>query len=81
MTVYKIKKGEILQKKGDLNTKVYFVRSGLLRTYTLDSKGKEHIHNFGPENWVMLDYCPVNKPCDLYIDAIEDSEISIRENI
>lgn len=79
MKTFSVKKGEIIQKKGDINTKVYFVKSGLLRSYTLDEKGKEHIHNFGPENWVMLDYCPSNVPCELYIDAIENSIVSVRE--
>lgn len=79
METFQVKKGQILQKKGDINTKVYFVKTGLLRSYTLDEKGKEHIHNFGPEDWVMLDYCPSNLPCELYIDAIENSTVSVRE--
>ncbi|MFT4723186.1 MAG: CRP-like cAMP-binding protein, partial [Flavobacteriales bacterium] len=29
-----VKKGEILQRKGELNSKVYKVRSGLLRSYS-----------------------------------------------
>ena len=38
-----VKKGEILQHSGELNSKVYYVVSGLLRSYSIDKKGKEHI--------------------------------------
>jgi len=36
-----IKKGEILQKPGEFNSKIYQVVSGLLRSYSIDEKGKE----------------------------------------
>ncbi len=72
-----IKKGEILQRSGDTNSKVYYVISGLLRSYTIDDKGKEHIFMFAPENWIVADSLPKEEPCDLYIDAIEDSIIHV----
>ncbi len=72
-----VKKGEILQKSGDLNSKVYKVISGLLRSYSIDHKGKEHIFMFAPENWTIADSQPKEKPCDLYIDALEDSVIIV----
>ncbi|GAB5539488.1 MAG: Crp/Fnr family transcriptional regulator [Salibacteraceae bacterium] len=72
-----MKKGEILQKKGDFNTKVYQVQKGLLRSYILDEKGKEHIYMFGPENWLVTDNCKPDEPCTLYIDAIEDTELQL----
>lgn len=72
-----VQKGEILQRKGDLNTKVYFVKSGLLRSYTIDEKGKEHIFMFASENWLMADNVATDIPADLYIDALEESEIKI----
>lgn len=72
-----VKKGQILQKKGDINTKVYLVESGLLRSYTIDEKGKEHIYMFGPENWLVTDNCEPAIPCQLYIDAIEDSVLKV----
>ncbi len=70
-------KGEILQRSGELNTKVYHVHSGLLRSYTIDEKGKEHIFMFAPEGWVIADNISPDKPCDLYIDALEDSSITV----
>lgn len=74
-----VKKGEVLQRKGDLNSKIYVVKSGLLRSYTIDNKGKEHIFMFAPENWIIGDNTPPEKPSELYIDAIEDSIIIQRE--
>ena len=72
-----VKKGTILQRKGDINTKVYYVQKGLLRSYTIDEKGKEHIYMFGPENWLVTDNCDSKDPCQLFIDAIENSTINV----
>lgn len=72
-----VRKGETLQRSGDLNGKVYQVVSGLLRSFTIDEKGKEHIFMFAPENWVIADSQPKEVPCDLYIDALEDSTIIV----
>ncbi|MEM6525516.1 MAG: Crp/Fnr family transcriptional regulator [Bacteroidota bacterium] len=66
-------KGQIIQRKGDLNSKVYHVESGLLRSYTIDHKGKDHIFMFAPGGWIIADNVSPEQPCDLYIDAIEDS--------
>ena len=74
-----VKKGEILQRKGDLNSKVYQVESGLLRSYTISDKGKEHIYMFAPEDWIIADNVSPKEPCDLFIDALEDSVIIKRE--
>lgn len=69
------KKGEIVQKKDTLNSKMYHVKKGLLRSYTIDEKGKEHIFMFAPEQWIIADATPPWLPCDLYIDALEDTEV------
>ena len=74
-----VKKGQILQRSGELNTKVFRVESGLLRSYTIDNKGKEHIYMFASENWIMADNCAITVPCDLFIDALEDSIINVSE--
>lgn len=75
----KVKKGQILQHSGELNSKIYFVKSGLLRSYSIDKKGKEHIFMFAPENWTIADSINPEKPCELFIEALEDSTITIRE--
>ncbi len=48
-------KGTILQHAGDDCDKVYLVKSGLLKSYTIDVKDKEHIFIFAPEGWIITD--------------------------
>ena len=81
MIKLEVKKGHILQRKGEVNTKAYQVESGLLRSYSIDEKGKEHIYMFAPENWIIADNQPPDIPCELFIDALEDSVVlSIEKN-
>ena len=75
----KVKKGQMLQHAGELNTKVYVVEAGLLRSYAIDKKGKEHIFAFAPEGWTIADLCEVTIPCELFIDALEDSTVTVIE--
>ena len=71
MKTVTIKKGEILQTKGEINTKAYYVKSGLLRSYAIDQKGKEHVFMFAPEGWIIADNIPPQQVSELFIDAIE----------
>ena len=77
MKELKINKGQILQRKGDFSTQAFIVKSGLLRSYTIDEKGKEHIFMFAPEGWIVADASYETIPCELYIDALEDSVIEV----
>ena len=72
-----LEKGEILQIQGEKNGSVYFVKSGMLRSYTIDKKGKEHIFMFAPENWIMGDGTHSDSPNALHIDVLEKSEVEI----
>ncbi|MEO0627958.1 MAG: Crp/Fnr family transcriptional regulator [Bacteroidota bacterium] len=72
-----IKKGDILQAIGDLNTKVYQVEKGLLRSYCIDQKGKEHIFMFAPEGWTIADTVDSQVPAELFIDAIEHTVVRV----
>ena len=74
-----VKKGEVLQKSGDLNSKVYLVISGLLRSYSIDEKGKEHIFMFAPEHWTIGEAPNSDDSCDLFIDTLEDSVVLVQE--
>ncbi len=76
-----VSKGQVLQHQGNIKTKGFFVKKGLLRSYTIDKKGKEHIFMFAPEGWIISDVesHASKAPSVLYIDAIEDSEIEILE--
>ncbi|WP_025741601.1 Crp/Fnr family transcriptional regulator [Aquimarina pacifica] len=73
------KKGDILQHFGDHHVHTFFVKKGLLRSYIIDSKGKEHIFMFAPEGWIIADVesLEFNKPVELYVDCLEDSEIVV----
>lgn len=73
MKKIEVKKGQVLQRKRDLRSKVYLVKSGLLRSYSIDEKGKVHIFMFAPEGWIIADSVPPNQPSELFIDALEDS--------
>ena len=72
-------KGEILQRTEENCSKAFFVKKGLLRSYTIDDKGKEHIFMFAPEGWVIADIesQEFKQPAKLFIDCIEDSEVII----
>ncbi|MEM6765544.1 MAG: Crp/Fnr family transcriptional regulator [Bacteroidota bacterium] len=77
----KVKKGTFLQQRGEVNTKVYRVHAGLLRSYCVDEKGKEHIFMFAPEGWIIADSTPADVPSELYIDALEDSLVLVSEKV
>lgn len=73
------KKGHILQYEGDITSRAFYVKKGLLRSYTIDEKGKEHIFMFAPEGWLTADVesQEFDHPAMLFIECIEDSEIII----
>ena len=77
MKELKVKKGDILQRSGELNTKVYHVQSGLLRSYCIDRNGKENIFMFAPEGWLIADAHEPEVPSVLFIDALEDSVVHV----
>jgi len=79
MITKRVSKGDILLRKGDRAEKTYFVKEGCLRSYTIDEKGKEHIFMFAPEGWMIGDIGAFakGKHSELFIDAIEDSEIEV----
>ena len=69
----------MLQREGEITTKAFYVKKGLLRSYTIDDNGKEHIFMFAPREWVIADLesQEFNRPTKLFIDCIEDSEVII----
>lgn len=72
-----ITKGEILLKQGEIAKNGYFVKSGCLKSYSVDNSGKEHIMQFAPESWMIsdLDSFTNEVPSLVFIEAIEDSKI------
>ncbi|RNC86161.1 MAG: Crp/Fnr family transcriptional regulator [Balneola sp.] len=81
MKTIQVSKGEVLQTLGVLNSKIYHVHEGLLRSYSIDEKGKEHIFMFAPEGWTIADTNGPEVPTVLYIDCLEDSIVSIYEKV
>ncbi|WP_020570243.1 cyclic nucleotide-binding domain-containing protein [Neolewinella persica] len=57
-----------------MQSKIYAVKSGLLRSYSINEKGKEHIFIFASVGWGIADSAPPNLPSELFIDALGDSE-------
>jgi hypothetical protein len=50
-------------------------KKGLLRSYTINDKGKEHIFMFGSEGWIVGDNVAQEEKGELFIDALEDSVV------
>lgn len=73
----KVKKHDFLLNEGEVSKHSYFVVSGCLRLYTIDSKGKEHIMQFAPENWWIgdIESSTNHSPSSYFIDALEDSDV------
>lgn len=76
-----VKKGEYLLKEGEKCKYSFFVEHGLLRQYALDDKGKEHILQFAPENWIVTDRESVyfDQPSAYYIQALENTNTILFE--
>jgi len=79
LKIKSFKKGDILLSPGDLKSDIYFINRGLLRYYSIDEKGKEHIIQFAPEDWMISDRDTTifSEPSAFFIDAIEDTEAVI----
>ncbi|RZJ45215.1 MAG: Crp/Fnr family transcriptional regulator [Chryseobacterium sp.] len=77
--VKEVKKNEIILREGEISDSTYFVEKGLLRMYSIDKAGKEHIIQFAPENWIISDTTSqlLNEKSRFYIEAIEESTIVI----
>lgn len=74
-----VHKGEHLLRAGEIKNETYYVEKGLLRQFSIDSKGKEHIIQFAPENWFVSNRQSeyLQQPSSYYIEAVEDSTVRI----
>jgi CRP-like cAMP-binding protein len=77
LNTQKLRKKQYLNQEGDIGKGPAFVTEGILRSYSLDKNGFEHIIQFAPPGWWIGDmYSLVNQqPGRLFIDAIVDSEL------
>ncbi|TVR41227.1 MAG: Crp/Fnr family transcriptional regulator [Cryomorphaceae bacterium] len=74
-------KGEILMHVGQVCRQTFFVETGLLRLFSTDSKGREHVLQFAPENGWITDRSSLyfNEPSGYQIDAIVVTRVRVLE--
>jgi CRP-like cAMP-binding protein len=70
-------KRQFLLQEGDVCRELAFVEKGALYSYTVDSKGNQHVIRFAFEGWWManLQSFFTGKPTTLNIEVLEDSEL------
>jgi CRP/FNR family transcriptional regulator, anaerobic regulatory protein len=73
----KFKRKEYLLQEGETSKYTTFVTAGILRMYSIDKNGFEHIIQFAPPGWWIGDIQSFlqQKPGNLYIDVIEEAEV------
>ena len=76
-TQKKLRKRQFILNEGDVSKYNIFVAKGLLRSYTIDEKGNEHILQFALEGWWTADLYSffTDEPSLFNIEALEDSEL------
>ena len=69
-----IKRKQLIFSSGELNTRHYFIKKGLLRLYVIDSSGKEFNILFASENqWIGDLATPAET--SFFLDAVEKSTV------
>lgn len=78
----KLRKRQYILQQDDICKNLIFVEKGLLRSYSVDEKGNEHILQFAPEGWWIADIFSffTGENSAYNIDAIEDSELLLITN-
>jgi CRP-like cAMP-binding protein len=73
----KLRKRHYLLQEGDVCKYQAFVSKGILRSYTTNEKGAEHILQFATEGWWITDLYSyfTSEPSLFNIDAVEDAEV------
>ncbi len=73
----KKRKHQYIVQEGEIVNKEYWIIKGCLKSYFVDNTGKEHILQFGMENWWITDYESFVKQTHskTAIDCIEDCEL------
>jgi len=67
----------ILLKAGEICTHSFFVTKGIVRSYTIDENGVEHVMSFACPGWWIADMYSYlsQRPGQLYIEVNEDAEV------
>ena len=72
-----LKKNDFLLREGEMCKHSFFVEKGLMREYSIDEKGKEHLLQFASEGWFLTNIESVhfNRPSNYFIQAMEDARV------
>lgn len=72
-----LKKKEFLLQEGEVLKNYAFVDGGVLRSYSVDDNGFDHIIQFAPPGWWISDMRSLleQQPASLNIDAVDESEV------
>jgi CRP-like cAMP-binding protein len=73
----KLRKRQYLLQEGDVCKYQAFVEKGIMRSYTIDEKGNEHILQFASEGWWIADLSSfiTEEPSVFNIEVLEDAEL------
>lgn len=73
----KVRKRQYVLNAGDVCQYITFIEEGLLRSFTVDDDGNEHVVQFATEGWWITDMGSfISGKNALYnIEALEDSEL------
>ncbi len=78
------KKGDIINKEGEVFRNIYFINSGIVRSYFIDKEGRDftwYIHYSSEQanmkNLFVVDYASFirQEPSKLFFEVIEDTEL------
>jgi CRP-like cAMP-binding protein len=74
-------RGTILLEQGAVCTQMILVAKGCLRSFVTDSRGKQHILSFAPENWWIGEHLSFTRgtPAMFSIDAVEDADVLLAD--
>jgi CRP-like cAMP-binding protein len=77
VTTRNIPKDAFIIMPGNVSGCIYYTEKGILRMYSIDNGGKEHIVQFASGGWFMSDRQSLytNEPSGYYIQAVEDSVV------
>lgn len=72
-------KGQFVLRQGEICKHFFYVEKGLLRFYSIDHFGKEHIIQFATEGSFVSDRSSIyfNEPSAFFIDAVEDTRVAV----
>lgn len=73
----KLRKKQYILQDGDVCKYTAFVEKGLLRTFTIDNKGNDHVLQFSMEGWWVADLFSfyTGEVSTYNIEALEDCEL------